>query len=145
MLEHGRHWCNLKSSHMYWNRPFYVSSIYIFMVTNTWEFQTKSICWYALERSSLETVWPPDRDVNSSSIVSNGYTSNLVFLFAACECVNSTNSHSATSFYHWCNRCGPAWELHRFDHNVMLQTLQVLIESIYTFRLPLFNKGWYGV
>ena len=70
---------------------------------------------------------------NSSSIVSNGL-SHLATFFAECEFVNSRNSHSATSFYHWCNRCCPAWELHRFHHTFLLQILQVLIEL-----LPLFN------
>ena len=63
-----------------------------------------SICCYAIERSSLKKVCPPNSHVKSSTIVSNGYTS----LFAACQFVNSTNSHTAISFYQWCNSCCPA-------------------------------------
>ena len=72
-------------------------SIYVFSVTNTWASLTRGICWYVLRGP----VWR--RSDYLTGIVSNGYTSNWVTFVAACELVNSMNSHTANSFYHWCN------------------------------------------
>ena len=130
MLEHGRCWCNLKSCHTYWNRPFCVN-VYGHKHLGILNQVYLLVCTREVKFGDGLTAW---QDANNSSIVSTGYTSNLVTFFAACQFVNSKNSHTATSFNHWYNSCDPAWELHRFDHNFLLQIIQVFVKL-----LPLFN------
>ena len=65
------------------------------------------VCWYACQVKFGEglTTWQKyNKFINCNGCASNFTT------FAACEFVNSKNCHTATS--HWCNKCGPAWEVH---------------------------------